>query len=69
MTQIFINNVWMLKKQTDLEAVPPATLAQFAVRYLATPEATAEFRAMQGDPAEGGEAAPEDEAASDESGS
>ena len=64
----FINNVWMLKKQTDPEAVPPATLAQFAVRYLATPEATAEFRAMQGDPAEGGEAAPEDEAASDESG-
>ncbi|HEX6433687.1 MAG TPA: hypothetical protein VFZ87_05580 [Gemmatimonadales bacterium] len=44
----FISNVWALKKQTDPEKVPPATLSQFAVRYLASPEATKELREMSG---------------------
>ena len=44
----FINNVWALKKQSDPEAVPPAALTQFAVRYLSSPEATAELKEMGG---------------------
>ncbi|MEA2725045.1 MAG: hypothetical protein QOH59_2816 [Gemmatimonadales bacterium] len=61
----FITNVWMLKKQTDPEGVPPATLAQFTVRYLATPEATAEFRAMQPDASSSEDASSEEEASED----
>jgi len=60
----FISNVWALKKQTDPEAVPAAAQAQFAVRYLATPEATTELRAMQPDPSSSDEA-PEEEASED----
>jgi hypothetical protein len=65
----FLMNVWTLKKQTDPEGVPPATVAQFAVRYLASAEATSELRAMQGDPSGGSEDAPDDEAEGEESGS
>jgi hypothetical protein len=45
----FITNVWALKKQSDPETVPPATLTQFVVRYLATPEAGKELREMSGE--------------------
>jgi hypothetical protein len=64
----FISNVWELKKQTDPETVSPAAITQFAVRYLASPEATAELREMAGgqDPQETGEAEPD---SSGESGS
>jgi hypothetical protein len=44
----FISNIWALKKQSDPETVAPATLSQFAVRYLASPEATTELRQMGG---------------------
>jgi hypothetical protein len=44
----FITNVWALKKQSDPEAVAPATLTQFAVRYLASPQAGTELRQMGG---------------------
>jgi hypothetical protein len=66
----FISNVWALKKQSDPETVAPATLTQFAVRYLASPEATAELREMGGgageDTPETGEVPPD---STDESGS
>jgi hypothetical protein len=59
----FIMNIWALKKQSDPAAVTPATLTQFAVRYLASPEAGPELREMQGargEATESGEAVPED---------
>jgi hypothetical protein len=66
----FISNVWSLKKQSDPEKVPSVTLTQFAVRYLASPEATAELREMGSGvaeaPPETGEAESD---AADESGS
>lgn len=64
----FVMNVWALKKQTDPEGVSPASVAQFAVRYLASAAATSELRAMQSDPS-GGSADSPGEAESDESGS
>jgi hypothetical protein len=42
----FITNVWMLKKQTETGTTPPAAVAQYVVRYLATPQAGAELREM-----------------------
>lgn len=65
----FLMNVWTLKKQTDPEGVPPATVAQFTVRYLASAAATSELRAMQGDPSGGSEVSPDDEAEAEDSGS
>ena len=44
----FIMGIWTLKKQTDPETVPAATLAQFAVKYLASPGASAELQEMSG---------------------
>lgn len=57
----FITNVWALKKQSDPDAVAPAALTQFAVRYLASPEAAAELREMGG----GGETSETGEVPSD----
>lgn len=43
----FILGIWSLKKpESDPAAVPGATLAKFAVGYLASPAATAELREM-----------------------
>lgn len=64
----FVNDVWAFKKQTDPASVPPATVAQFAVHYLATPEATTEFRAMQGDASGTSEDSPDEGAEPDDSG-
>jgi hypothetical protein len=44
----FILGIWTLKKQTDPSAVPGATLAQFAVKYLASPGTAAELKEMNG---------------------
>ena len=63
----FLLGVWTLKKQTDPEAVPVATLAKFTVGYLASPGAAAELREMSG--GVGGDEEPTDEEPSeDESG-
>jgi hypothetical protein len=59
----FVMNIWALKKQSDPAAVPPSTLTQFAVRYLASPQAGPELREMQaasGEASESGQAPPED---------
>jgi hypothetical protein len=61
----FITNIWAFKKQADPTGVPAATVAQFAVRYLASAEAAPELRAMQGDPSEGSEDNPADEGEDD----
>lgn len=42
----FISNIWSLKKESDPGATPPATIAQYVVRYLASPQAGAELREM-----------------------
>jgi hypothetical protein len=56
----FIMNIWSLKKQSDPSTVPAPALTQFAVSYLASPQATTELREMGGgaseDPSESGEA-------------
>jgi hypothetical protein len=39
--------VWQMKKETDPSTVPPATLAKFAVGYLASPAAATELRATE----------------------
>jgi hypothetical protein len=44
----FITNIWELKKQSDPSTVPAATVSQYVVRYLASPGASAELKAMQG---------------------
>lgn len=48
----FYTEIWGRKKQSDPEAVPPATLAKFAVSYLAGPRAAKELREMKGGAAE-----------------
>lgn len=63
----FVTNLWALKKQTDPEGVPPATVAQFAVRCLASAEATSELGAMPGADSGASEGSPDDTAESDES--
>ncbi|HEV8176526.1 MAG TPA: hypothetical protein VGP44_02445 [Gemmatimonadales bacterium] len=60
----FILGIWTLKKQTDPSAVPGATLAQFAVKYLAGPGTAAELREMSGGGDEEAEA-PAEESAED----
>jgi hypothetical protein len=64
----FMMNVWALKKQTDPETQPPASVAKFTVGYLASPAATAELQAMVGSSG-GSDGAPADEPEDDESGS
>ena len=63
----FMMNVWALKKQTDPETEPAATVAKFAVGYLASAAATAELKEMA--PPVGGDDTPDDETESDEDGS
>jgi hypothetical protein len=46
--EAFYTELWGQKKQSDPEAVPPATLAKFAVSYLASPGAAKELRESQG---------------------
>ena len=54
----FITNIWSLKKQSEPGATPPAAIAQYVVRYLATPQAGAELREMgAGQASEGEESA------------
>jgi hypothetical protein len=65
----FVMNVWSFKKQTDPEGVPPASVAQFAVRYLASVAATSELRAMQSNPSGGSGEDQEEKSESGESGS
>jgi hypothetical protein len=56
----FILGIWSFKKQSDPEAVPAATLAQFAVKYLASPGASAELKEMSGGGTGGDEETEED---------
>jgi hypothetical protein len=56
----FILGIWTFKKQTDPETVPAATLAQFAVKYLASPGASAELKEMSGGGTGGDEETEED---------
>jgi hypothetical protein len=42
----FAPELWEFKKESDSRKVPPATLAKFAVGYLASPGAAAELREM-----------------------
>lgn len=44
----FILGLWALKKESDPSAVPAPSLAQFAVKYLASPGTAAELREMSG---------------------
>jgi hypothetical protein len=64
----FILGIWTLKKQTAPEAVPAATLAQFAVKYLASPAASAELKEMSGGGTGGDEETEEDADSSGEDG-
>jgi hypothetical protein len=67
----FITNLWELKKQSDPSTVPPATVSQYVVRYLASPGASAELKAMQGGASEdtpAGEESSDSEAAGDTTG-
>jgi hypothetical protein len=54
----FIVNVWSLKKQTDPGTTPPAQIAQYVVRYLASPQAGPELREMGAGQTEEGEESP-----------
>ncbi len=64
----FILGLWTLKKESDPSAVPGATLARFAVKYLASPGTAAELREMSGG-GEEEEEAPAEDPAEDSSGS
>jgi hypothetical protein len=44
----FVPWIWQMKKQSDPAEPGPAALAQFAVRYLASPQAASELPRMQG---------------------
>jgi hypothetical protein len=52
----FVTEIWGRKKQSDPETVPPATLAKFAVGYLASPQASQELKEQGPPPEETGEA-------------
>jgi hypothetical protein len=65
----FILGIWTLKKQSDPSSVPAASLASFAVKYLASPGAAAELREMSGGSGEEEAEAPAEESAEDTSGS
>jgi hypothetical protein len=65
----YANGIWEFKKQSDSEQVPPATLAKFAVGYLASPAAAAELREMgvgSGESEESGTAEADSDAAESE---
>ena len=64
----YVLGIWSMKKQTDPATTPAATLAQFAVRYLASPGANAELLEMGGGMGEGDEP-PAEDGGDDEAGS
>ncbi|MGH7510478.1 MAG: hypothetical protein ACREMZ_13550 [Gemmatimonadales bacterium] len=63
----FAPAIWEFKKQSDSRKVAPATLAKFAVGYLASPGAAAELKEMDGGIGEADEPGAADDAAEDES--
>jgi hypothetical protein len=63
----FAPGLWEHKKQSDPSKVPPATLAKFAVRYLASPVAAKELKEMDPDMSGAEETGDADDDGEDES--